>query len=147
MSPPASACWRFAKPSRIVHTRPPTRSRGSTTVTSAPIDISSYAAVSPARPAPATSTEAPARSVLLLVEAAEETGVIPSRTVGPVGDADGKPPDSVDVSVSGVFVDGLVHIVGRLMIALGRPFLRDGGFRRVQFVADLHGQRRNARAD
>src|SRR5581483_10168745 len=37
MSPPASACCRSAKPSRIVHTRPPTRSRASTTVTAAPV--------------------------------------------------------------------------------------------------------------
>ena len=39
MSPPASACWPSAKPSRIVQTRPPTRSRASTTVTSAPMAL------------------------------------------------------------------------------------------------------------
>ena len=36
MSPPASACWLSTKPLRMVQTRPPTRSRASTTVTAAP---------------------------------------------------------------------------------------------------------------
>src|SRR5688572_7227827 len=59
MSPPASACWPSEKPSRIVQTRPPMRSRASVTVTSAPSMERSRAAARPASPAPATSTVAP----------------------------------------------------------------------------------------
>src|SRR5262249_44226350 len=70
-SPPASACWRSAKPSRIVHTRPPTRLRASTTVTSAPAAVRSRAAASPARPAPATSTGTPC----------SDEGILPLYTV------------------------------------------------------------------
>ena len=47
---------RPANSSRIVHTRPPTRSRASMTVTSAPRASSALAADSPASPAPATMT-------------------------------------------------------------------------------------------
>ena len=65
MSPPASACCRSANPSRMVQTRPPTRSRASKTVTSAPSATRSCAAESPARPAPATTTDAPPGVVAL----------------------------------------------------------------------------------
>src|SRR5262245_15546537 len=45
----------------MVQTRPPTRSRASTTVTEAPIARRSNAAVRPASPPPAISTETPER--------------------------------------------------------------------------------------
>src|SRR4051794_4629630 len=62
-SPPASACWPPAK--RTVWTRPPTRSRASSTVTRKPARSSSCAATSPARPAPTTTTRPrPAREWL-----------------------------------------------------------------------------------
>src|SRR5262245_21899339 len=50
------------KPSRAVSTRPPTRSRASTTVTRAPMAARSRAAASPASPAPATRTDTDDRS-------------------------------------------------------------------------------------
>src|SRR5688572_7237993 len=61
MSAPPSACWPSANPSRTVQTRPPTRSRASTTVTAAPRAVRSRAAARPASPAPATRTDAPPR--------------------------------------------------------------------------------------
>src|SRR5262247_965076 len=58
-SPPPSACCPSAKPSCTVQTRPPTRSRASTTTIVAPAAMSSRAAARPAKPAPATSTDTP----------------------------------------------------------------------------------------
>src|SRR5215213_8939771 len=55
-SPPASATWPKRSSRRNVRQRPPTRSRASSTVTSQPLRSSSNAAVSPARPAPTTTT-------------------------------------------------------------------------------------------
>src|SRR5215217_6856518 len=55
-SPPASATWPRLSSRRNVRQRPPTRSRASRTVTSQPLRSSSNAAVSPARPAPTTTT-------------------------------------------------------------------------------------------
>ena len=57
-----------ANPSRSVQTRPPTRSRASTTVTAAPRASSARAADSPASPAPATMTRDPARSRLDILQ-------------------------------------------------------------------------------
>ena len=61
-SAPASACCPAEKHSRTVWTRPPTRSRASTTVTAAPAASRSRAADSPASPAPATITRLPESS-------------------------------------------------------------------------------------
>src|SRR3954471_9818684 len=55
-SPPPSPCWPSRKGVRTVVTRPPTRERASSTVTRKPARSSSYAATSPARPAPTTTT-------------------------------------------------------------------------------------------
>ena len=56
-SPPASACRPGAKRSWKVITRPPTRSRASSTVTSHPLATKSRAHANPAKPAPTTTTE------------------------------------------------------------------------------------------
>src|SRR6266705_5265593 len=56
ISAPMSANWPAANPSRRVNTRPPTRSRASTTTTSWPASWISLAATSPERPAPTTRT-------------------------------------------------------------------------------------------
>src|SRR5438477_3457006 len=56
ISAPMSANCPSAKPSRTVKTRPPTRSRASSTTTSWPAACTSVAATSPARPAPTTTT-------------------------------------------------------------------------------------------
>ena len=58
-SAPASACSPWRNGSRMVKTRPPTRSRASMTVTAAPFFVSSRAAVRPASPAPAMRTDVP----------------------------------------------------------------------------------------
>src|SRR5438309_9339986 len=56
ISAPMSANCPAAKPSRRVKTRPPTRSRASSTTTSWPAACTSVAATSPDRPAPTTTT-------------------------------------------------------------------------------------------
>jgi hypothetical protein len=56
-SPPPSACWRAPNGLRKVSTRPPGRLRASSTVTRQPASSSSWAHVSPARPAPTTTTD------------------------------------------------------------------------------------------
>src|SRR5947209_15974231 len=58
------------------HTRPPTRSRASNTVTSRPARASSSAAASPAKPAPTTTTRrsSPLGSLLRLDLPAREVG-------------------------------------------------------------------------
>src|SRR5438309_10469016 len=56
ISAPMSANCPAAQPSRRVKTRPPTRSRASSTTTSWPAACTSVAATSPDRPAPTTTT-------------------------------------------------------------------------------------------
>ena len=54
-------------------------------------------------------------------------------------------PIDVDVGAGRGVIDRLIQIVRRRVVALGRPFARDLGLRRVFVVADLHRQRRDAR--
>src|SRR5262245_32382517 len=56
ISAPTSAYCPSARPSRRVNTRPPTRSRASSTTTSCSRDWTSVAATSPDSPAPTTSS-------------------------------------------------------------------------------------------
>src|SRR5204863_7635805 len=82
-----------------------------------------------------------------LAESREKAFVVPLRRVRAVGDADNEPADGVDEGVGRISVDRLFQIVGRLVITLRGPALRDRGFRRVHLVADFHGERGNARAN
>src|SRR5665213_3849943 len=82
-------------------------------------------------------TDAPRSADALLAEAAEEARIIPFRTVGTVGDADGKLTDDFDVGIGGNVIHGLIQIVRRRVIALGGPFLSDGCFWRVHLTSAL----------
>src|SRR3954464_10004406 len=131
----------------MVQTRPPTRSRASMTVTAAPIAVRSYAAVSPASPAPATSTDTPDKAAgALAAESLEEAGVIPIGTVGAIGNPKGKLMDDVHEVGRRLHVHRLIHIVRRQVVTLRRPLLSDHRFVCVGVVAHFHGEGRNTPA-
>src|SRR5580698_10899023 len=83
----------------------------------------------------------------LLGKALEETVRVPARALGPVGHRLRQRPQQVVEASGALQIHGLLQVVGRRVVALLQPGLRNLLLGRSLVVAYLHGQRGDTAAD